>query len=97
MSHAHTSSFPSSPEGVIAVISLLVGNGVNQVLAKIGFSMCSDATKSTHVAFLLDNVTNITCGDLKGEIAVSLAMTSGLIMVSVHYVYLFCCMFNIHS
>ena len=64
------------------MLSLLVGNSVNQILSKVGLSICSDAASSTHVAYLIDNYTNVTCGALKGEIAISLAMTSGLIMVS---------------
>eukprot|EP00731_Ephydatia_muelleri_P022025 Em0014g616a len=66
--------------GTVAVLSLLVGNSVNQILSKIGMSACSDAANSAFVAFHIDNETNITCGALKGEIAISLAMTSGLLM-----------------
>ena len=64
------------------MLSLLVGNSVNQILSKIGMSACSDAANSAFGAFHIDNETNITCSALKGEIAISLAMTSGLLMVS---------------
>lgn len=69
------------------MLSLLVGNSVNQILSKIGMSICADVAQSAHVAFQISNDTNITCGALKGEIAISLAMTSGLLMVSL-------CFFN---
>ena len=57
----------------------MVRNGIEQALALEGFgvSCIHDNAKIVTVG----HVTNMTCGDLKVQMAVSLAFTSGLIMV----------------
>ena len=64
------------------MVSLLVKNSVNTVLVGKGFDYCSSINHRLTVV-LFEDGSNITCNDLKVQIAVSLAFTSGLIMVCV--------------
>ena len=66
--------------GTFAVVSLLVRNSVKSVLIGKGLDYCTSLNHRLAVVVLEDG-SNITCNDLKVQIAVSLAFTSGLIMV----------------
>lgn len=62
----------------------MVRNGIEQALAVEGFGITCIHDNARLIT--IANATNITCGALKVHIAVSLAFTSGLIMVSGKYV-----------
>ncbi|KAL5474494.1 hypothetical protein EMCRGX_G026449 [Ephydatia muelleri] len=62
--------------GTFAVICLMVGNSINQVFSDKGLDLCREEDSSQ----LLINGTNTTCGEMEVEVAVSLALTSGIIM-----------------
>eukprot|EP00731_Ephydatia_muelleri_P024323 Em0016g594a len=66
--------------GTFAVVSLLIRNSVKSVLIGKGLDYCTSLNHRLAVVVLEDG-SNITCNDLKVQIAVSLAFTSGLIMV----------------
>eukprot|EP00731_Ephydatia_muelleri_P024320 Em0016g591a len=66
--------------GTFAVVSLLVRNAIKKVLIEKGLDYCTSLNYRLAVVVLADG-SNITCNDLKIQIAVSLAFTSGLIMV----------------
>lgn len=68
--------------GTVSLVSLMVGSAINQVFSERGLDFCMDEDMGS--AFV-DNVSNLTCGELKVEIAVSMAFTSGLMMVGVFY------------
>eukprot|EP00731_Ephydatia_muelleri_P037610 Em0520g1a len=63
--------------GTFAVICLMVGNSINQVFSDKGLDLCREEDSSQ----LLINGTNTTCGEMEVEVAVSLALTSGIIMM----------------
>lgn len=65
--------------GTFAVICLMVGNSINQVFSGKGLDFCREEAN----AQMLINGTNTTCGDMEVDVAVSLALTSGIIMVGV--------------
>ncbi|KAL5501945.1 hypothetical protein EMCRGX_G008628 [Ephydatia muelleri] len=65
--------------GTFPVVSLLVRNSINTVLAGKGLEYCSSPDNRLTVV-VFDDI-NVTCHDLKVHIAVSLAFTSGLVMV----------------
>ncbi|KAL5474476.1 hypothetical protein EMCRGX_G026427 [Ephydatia muelleri] len=65
--------------GVFAIICLMVRNGIEQALAVEGFGTTCILDNAKLIT--INNTTNITCGALKAQIAVSLAFSSGLIMV----------------
>lgn len=66
--------------GTFPVVSLLVRNSINTVLAGKGLEYCSSVNNRLTVV-VFDDINNVTCHDLKVNIAVSLAFTSGLFMV----------------
>ncbi len=76
----------------------MIGNAIQRTLDSIGLSQCVGGTTNlteTQVSmFVVDNVTNMTCSDVKVDIALSLALMTGLIMVR-RSVYYFCMSFLI--
>ena len=64
------------------MVSLLVRNAIKKVLIEKGLDYCTSLNYRLAVVVLADG-SNITCNDLKIQIAVSLAFTSGLIMVCI--------------
>ena len=66
------------------MVSLLVRNSINTVLAGKGLEYCSSVNNRLTVV-VFDDINNVTCHDLKVNIAVSLAFTSGLFMVCAQY------------
>ena len=66
------------------MVSLLVRNSINTVLAGKGLEYCSSPDNRLTVV-VFDDINNVTCHDLKVHIAVSLAFTSGLVMVCAQY------------
>ena len=69
----------------------MVRNGIEQALAVEGFGTTCILDNAKLIT--INNTTNITCGALKAQIAVSLAFSSGLIMVSWKYF----CQVHLHS
>ena len=69
--------------GTFPVVSLLVRYSINNVLIGKGLEYCSSVNNRLTVVMFDD--ANITCNDVKVEIAVSLAFTSGLFMVCTRY------------
>ena len=67
--------------GTFAVTSLMVRNSIKAVLAENDLEYCSEPA---YRLMVIDG-TNSTCNDLKVQIAVSLAFTSGLVMVCSFY------------
>ena len=67
------------PTGVFAIICLMVRNGIEQALAVEGLGIA--CIHDNALLITVGNATNVTCGAIKVQIAVSLAFTSGLIMV----------------
>ena len=63
--------------GTFAVVSLMVSNGITTVLTEEGLDYCLDIGNSSSIV----NDTNMTCGDLKAQVAFSLTFISGVIMV----------------
>ena len=64
------------------ICGLLVKNSIKTVLVGKGLGYCSSINHRLTVV-LFEDGSNITCNDLKVQIAVSLAFTSGLIMVCI--------------
>ena len=73
--------------GTVSLVSLMVGSAINQVFSERGLEFCMDEDMGSA---LVDNDTNLTCGELKAEIAVSMAFTSGLMMVGVNLCCVMC-------
>eukprot|EP00731_Ephydatia_muelleri_P022015 Em0014g606a len=63
--------------GTFAVVSLMVSNGITTVLTEQGLDYCLDIGNSSSIV----SDTNMTCGDLKAQVAFSLTFLSGVIMV----------------
>lgn len=63
--------------GTFAVVSLMVSNGITTVLTEQGLDYCLEMGNSSSIV----NDSNMTCGDLKAQVAFSLAFISGVIMV----------------
>ena len=70
--------------GTFPVVSMLVRNSISTVLVGKGLEHCSSVNHRLTVV-VFDDASNITCNDLKIQIAVSLAFTSGLVMVCTQY------------
>ena len=68
----------------------MVRNSIKAVLAEKGVEYCSESSFRLTVVDFGDG-TNLTCNDLNVQIAVSLAFTSGLIMVSCCHSFLYNC------
>eukprot|EP00731_Ephydatia_muelleri_P022016 Em0014g607a len=64
--------------GTVSLVSLMVGSAINQVFSERGLDFCTDEDMGS--AFI-DNESNLTCGELKVQVAVSMAFTSGLMML----------------
>lgn len=66
--------------GTFAVIATMAGEGIDHVLRAKGLDWCREDANA-HVT--ISNGSNVTCGEMEAEVAISLAFTSGIIMVGV--------------
>ena len=70
------------------MVELMIGNAIQRTLDSLGYSQCTggsgNLTDTQVLDIVVDNVTNATCGSIKIDIALTLALMTGLIMVRVH-------------
>ncbi|XP_064398686.1 sulfate transporter-like isoform X3 [Halichondria panicea] len=71
--------------GTFAVVELMIGNAIQRTLNSLGYSQCTggsgNLTDTQVLDMVVDNVTNATCGSIKIDIALTLALMTGLIML----------------
>ncbi len=72
------------------MVELMIGNAIQRTLDSSGMSQCNGVPNLTDTQVLdmvvvLDDTTNGTCGSVKIDIALSLALMTGIIMVRAFY------------
>ena len=92
----HTHTHTHTHTGTFAVVELMIGNAVQRTLTTFEYTHClssenyTDAQLEDIPLFMGNGTADLTCGLVKRDIAITLALMTGLIMVGYGVLHVYC-------